>query len=102
MWKGAIMTIELFIFMLTIGGAASSLLTQALKKAFNNLSSNFLALVSAIFIGVFGMAIAFMLMDIAFSLKNAICIPLMAVCIWIGCMCGYDKVIQMISQIKRG
>ena len=41
------MTIELFMFLFTIGSVASSLLTQAMKKAFKNLSSNMLALASA-------------------------------------------------------
>lgn len=96
------MTIELFLSMLTVGGLISSLLTQALKKAFKNLSSNMLALISAAFVGVFGMAEAYILMDIAFTLKNIACIPLMAVCIAVGSMVGYDKVIQTIGQIKRG
>ena len=92
------MTIELFIFMLTIGGLLSSLLTQALKKAFGNLSSNMLALVSAVLIGVFGMYTAFILMGIPFILQNIICIPLMAVCIWIGSMIGYDKLTRRLPR----
>jgi len=30
------------------------------------------------------------------------CIVLMGVCIWVGSMIGYDKVVQTIEQIKKG
>lgn len=96
------MTIELFIFMLTIGAAASSLLTQALKKAFKNISCNVLALLDAIIVGFFGTCIAYGLMGVPFTLKNILCVVLMTVCVWVGSMIGYDKVIQMIDQIKKG
>lgn len=96
------MTIELFMVMLTVGAAASSLLTQAMKKAFKNLSSNMLALVDSVFIGGLGSIFAYQIMGIDFTPTNIIYIVLMAVCVWVGSMIGYDKVIQMIAQIKRG
>lgn len=96
------MTIELFIFMLTIGALMASLLTQAVKKAFPSVSSNILALVDAFVIGIIGMAIAYVLMSIPFTLPNIMCIVLMGVCIWVGSMIGYDKVVQTIEQIKKG
>lgn len=96
------MTIEMFIAMLTIGGLISSLITQALKEAFKNVSANILALIDSIAVGVLGVVAAYILMGIPFNLQNIICIPLMAVCIWIGSMIGYDKVIQTIAQIKKG
>ncbi len=96
------MTIELFIFMFTIGALISSLLTQAVKKAFKSVSTNILALIDAIAVGVIGMIIAYILMGIPFTLPNIVCIILMSVCIWVGSMIGYDKVIQTIEQIKKG
>lgn len=96
------MTIELFMFLFTIGSAAASLLTQALKKAANNLSSNIVALLAAVVVGSFGTIMAYILMGIPFDAKNISCIVLMTVCIWVGCMVGYDKVLQTIEQIKRG
>ena len=96
------MTIELFMFFFTVGSAASSLITQALKKAWPNMASNMLALESAVFVGIFGTAAAYILMDIPFNLKNIICIPLMAICIFVGSMVSYDKCIQTIAQLKRG
>lgn len=94
------MTIELFIIMLTVGGTLSSLITQALKKAFDELSSNVIAIADAAIVGIGGMIIAYILMDIPFSLQNVVCIPLMAVCIAVGSMVGYDKVIQTLKQIR--
>lgn len=94
------MTIQLFLFLFTIGSLAASLLTEALKKAFSNVSTNIVALVNAIIVGMFGSIAAYVLMGIDFSLSNIICIVLMTICIWIGSMIGYDKVTQTISQIR--
>ena len=96
------MTIELFIFLFTIGSSAASLLTQALKKAFTKISSNMLALVSALVVGIGGTMAAYILMDIVIDLKSIVCVPLMALCIWLGSMLSYDKLLQTISQLKRG
>lgn len=96
------MTIELFIFLLTIGSSASSLLTQAMKKSLKNLSSNMIALASALIVGVCGTFSAYILMDIVIDLKSIVCVPLMAVCIWVGSMVSYDKILQTIAQLKRG
>lgn len=95
------MTIELFIYLFTIGSTFSSLFTQASKKTFTQIPSNLLALCSSIIVGLGGTFSAYVLLDIPLTLANVICIPLMAVCIWIGSMLGYDKVLQTISQIKR-
>lgn len=94
------MTIQLFIFLFTIGSTVSSLLTQALKKSFENVSSNIIALVNACVVGVLGTVSAYILMGIAFSLSNIVCIFLMALCVWIGSMVGYDKVQQTLYQLK--
>ena len=96
------MTIELFLFIFTVGSVAASLLTQAMKKAFKSLSRNFLALAAAVIVGMLGTAGAYILMDIAFNAKSIVCILFMTVAIWIGAMVGYDKVLQTIAQIKRG
>lgn len=94
------MTIQLFLFLFTIGSLLSSLATEAIKKAFESVSSNVIALIDAILIGIVGTVFAYILMGIPFTLANDICIVLMAVCIWIGSMVGYDKVMQTINQIK--
>lgn len=99
------MTITLFIFILTIGSSIASLFTEALKKVFCNskasYSANLLALITAIVVGCGGTTIAYLFMNIPWTLNNIICLVLMTICVWIGEMVGYDKVLQLISQIKR-
>ena len=94
------MTVTMFLFMFTIGSAASSLLTQAIKKAVT-LKCNIIALINAVLVGILGTIAAYILMDVPFTLKNNVCIGLMTVCIWIGSMIGYDKVTQTITQLRR-
>lgn len=96
------MTINIFMFLFTIGAAASSLLTQAMKKAFTEVSSNILAAGDALIVGVGGTIAAYIILDIEFNAKNVVCIPLMALCVWVGSMISYDKVLQTIRQVKGG
>ena len=95
------MTIELFIYLLTIGSAISSLITQTVKQAFDEVPSNFIALGSAIVVGIGGGAVFYSFMEIPMTTNNILCMILMALCIWVGSMVGYDKVIQLIKQFKR-
>ena len=94
------MTVTLFLSFLTLGSAVSSLMTEALKKSLT-ISTNVIALINAIVVGAGGTSAAYVLLDVSFSSQNVICIILMTICIWIGSMIGYDKVIQTISQIRR-
>ena len=97
------MTVAMFILLMTICSAVSSLLTEGVKKWFDNAnktySSNLIAMVNAIVVGCGGTAIAYILLGIAFTLPNILCLVLMAVAVWLGSMVGYDKVIQLIAQI---
>lgn len=83
---------------------ASSILTEAIKNAFKEsrrqVSSNLIALVNAIVIGCGGTAIIYYLNEIPFNSVNVMCLALVALCVWISEMVGYDKVIQLIAQIK--
>ncbi len=94
------MTIELFLFLFTIGSLVSSLLTEALKKLNKTLSTNIIALIDAAMVGIGGTISAYILMGISWTPVNIICIILMTFCIWIGSMIGYDKVMQTLSQLK--
>ena len=95
------MTVELFVFLLTIGSGANSLITQAIKKAFENVPSNILALVSAVIVGTVTSIFAYAAYGISYNFTNVLCIPMMCACIWLGSMGFYDKVLQTIQQIKR-
>lgn len=96
------MTIELFIFLFTVGSIVSSLLTQVFKKNLKNLSCNIIALINAGMVGMGGTIIAYVLMDIEFTPKNVVCLILMTFCLWVGSTVGYDKVLQTIAQLKGG
>ena len=95
------MTTNLFITILTIGSLVSSLLTEALKKGFKNISTNIIALVNAGIVGLAGTIIAYILMEIPFTPQNIACLVLIIFCVWIGSMVSYDKLMQTLSQIKN-
>lgn len=98
------MTITLFITIFTIGAMAAALLTEAVKKAFQEAgvkySANRIALINAAIIGGFGTASAYVLLGIAWTIQSIICLVLMVVIVWIGAMIGYDKIVQMLAQIR--
>ena len=98
------MTVAIFVTILTIGAAASGLLTQAIKKWYENqkkeYSSNVIALINAIVIGCSGTAVVYMLIGIPWNVNNIICMILMGICVLVGSMIGYDKIIQLVKQIS--
>lgn len=99
------MTITLFMALIVVLAIAVSLLTEAVKKFFEGTkvtySSNVVVLIVAIIVGICGTAMAYISLGIAFTPPNIICMLLMAVAVWVGSMVGYDKVLQMIEQIKH-
>ena len=99
------MTITLFISVLTFGAGITALLTEAIKKAYENAgkeySSNVIALIDAIVVGGGGVAVTYMLMGIPWTVNNIICLILMTIAVWIGSMIGFDKVIQLIKQLEK-
>jgi len=99
------MTITLFITILTIGGALTALITEAIKKVYANMnkqySPNIIALVNAIVVGGGGTAVVYMLNGIDWSVNNIICLVLMAIAVWISSMLGFDKVLQTVNQIAK-
>lgn len=98
------MTITLFITIVTIGAAVSSLVTEAVKKAYSNAkkeySANMIALIDAVVVGGLGTAVTYILMNIPWTINNVLCLLLMIVVVWIGSMLGYDKILQLLNQIK--
>ena len=100
------MNIALFLIILTIGATASGLFTEAVKKAFQNANKNYsanaLALLDALVIGGGGTAVVYQFMDIPWTANNIISLCIMVLCVWVGSMVGYDKVIQLVKQIKEG
>lgn len=99
------MTVTLFITMLTFGAGITSLLTEAVKKAYTNAhkeySANMVALINAIVVGCGGTAILYMLNSIPWTVNNIICLVLMGVAVWVASMIGYDKIIQLLKQLAE-
>lgn len=97
------MTVTLFILLASICCAVSGLLTEGIKKWFQNAgkeySANLIALIDALVVGCGFTAISYVLLGIAFTLPNILCLVLMVGVVWLGSMIGYDKVIQLIAQI---
>ena len=98
------MTVTLFVAFLTFGAMASALLTEAIKKFCENAqkeySSNAIALGVALGVGLIGTSIAYVLLGIPWTVSNVICMVLMALCMWVGSMVSYDKVIQLVKQLE--
>ena len=97
------MSITLFITIFTIGAMACGLLTEAIKKVYENankeFSANIIALIDAIAVGGFGTAGAYILLGLPWTINNIICLILMIIVIWLGAMLGFDKVKQTIQQL---
>ena len=83
------MSIDLFLAILFAGSLAASLITEAAKKAYPDTSANILALINALVVGIAGTSCIYILLDMPFNSKNVLCIPMMALCIWIGSMIIY-------------
>lgn len=99
------MTLTIFATLLMILISCNILITEAFKKLFQSCekkySSNLIAMISAIVVGGAGSVIAYIFLGIAFNIYSIICIPLFIIAIWVGSMVGFDKILQLIEQIKE-
>lgn len=98
------MSVQLFATLLIILCVISGLLTEAIKKWLENMeknpSANLIAIIDAVVVGGGGLAAAYIWLGIAFTLSNILTIVAMIFVIGVGSMIGYDKVIQLVSQLK--
>ena len=99
------MTNTLFFTLIVVLAFVASLLTEAVKKFFEGMEitypSNVVVLAVSLIVGSGGTAVAYVFLDIPFTPPNIICMVMMAVAVWVGAMLGYDKVLQMMDQIKH-
>ena len=97
------MTVTMFATLLVVLALAVSLITQAVKSFLSDrkYSANLVVLIVSIIVGAAGCILTYVFMGIPFTPPNIACIPLMAVAVWVGAMVGYDKVLQMIDQMKN-
>lgn len=99
------MSVSLFLTLVSFLAVAVSFLTEAIKKLLDEkgakYSSNVVVLIISIVVGIGGTAVAYMFLSIPFNPPNVICMVLMAVAVWVGAMIGYDKIVQLIGQVKN-
>ena len=99
------MTLTLFMALLVVFAVVVSLITEAVKKLLDNAgvkySANVVVLIVALVVGIAGTSLAYVVLGIALTPINIVYTILMVVAIWVGSMVGYDKVIQMIGQLKE-
>lgn len=97
------MTVTVFLILLTICAAVTSLLTQGIKKLLDDAkvtyASNILVLIVAVIVGCGATALYYVNYQIPFNAINSVYLALMGVANWLGAMLGYDKVKQAVSQI---
>ncbi len=98
------MTVTVFLIILTVCAAVTSLLVEGIKKLLDdsgvNYAANILVLVVALLVGCGATALYYVNYQIPFNALNSVYLALMGVANWLGSMLGYDKVKQAIEQIK--
>lgn len=98
------MTVEMFLILLTIFSVVTSLFTQAVKKVLDDMgeayASNIVVLVVAVIVGGLGTAAYYFLAGYQWNACNITSIFLMMGANWLGAMVGYDKIKQAITQFK--
>lgn len=94
------MTLTLYIVLTTILSLVSSLITEGVKKAFPNFNKpTLLVIILAAVVGWGGGAVAYILMNIAFTTSSIICLVLLAPTVFLVATVGYDKVLELLKQI---
>lgn len=99
------MTVTSFLIILTACAAATSLLTEGVKKLLDGMkakyASNILVLIVAVIVGCGATALYYVNSEVPFTALNSVYLALMGVANWLGATLGYDKVRQTISQIGK-
>jgi predicted membrane metal-binding protein len=97
------MTFEVFLMLLLVVSVFTSLVVEGIKKFVGekyNASSNLIAGIVAIVLGVIVGVFYCILAQIAFNVQIIIILIALVFLSWLCAMIGYDKVVQAITQIK--
>lgn len=92
------MTTTMFITLLTILSIVSSLFSEAIKKTFPKVPSTLMVAIISAIVGWAGCVVAYILMNIPFTLVTITTLIIMAPAIWLCATLGYDKVMEVIKQ----
>ena len=97
------MTVEVFISILFTVSLVNGLITQAIKKIFDDMEwtycSNILAGMVSVVVSGFVCYAHFMFSDVVFNEVMAITYIALIIMSWVCAMVGYDKVVQTIKQV---
>lgn len=97
------MTVTIFLIILTICAAVTSLLTEGIKKFLDDqgktYASNILVLIVAMIVGCGATALYYVNCQVPLNALNSVYLALVGVANWLGATLGYDKVKQTIAQI---
>ena len=96
---------EIFMFGLLIVATLSGLVTEAVKKILAELKvnyySNLLAGIVSLVLAV-GVGVSYIIVNnLGFTGANIVQIVVLAIASWLCSMVGYDKVVQVITQLKN-
>lgn len=98
------MTLTLFITLFAAFSTATGFITESVKRVLDEkaikYSANLIAVIVACVTGIGGTAAYYGLQFIPFNASNIICMVLMGIAVAVGSMVGYDKVTQLIEQVK--
>lgn len=100
------MTVEIFLAGLMIVSVLTGLFTEGIKKWFTERGKKFYCNALAGWVAV-GLSVLvsvgyLVLTETAFNAKMAVCLIALMLLSWLSAMVGYDKVIQAITQFKKG
>ena len=99
------MDAKLFMELLALFAVLTGLMTQTLKKLFDEegwkYSANIMAIVIALIVGCGGTMIYYAGYGIEYSVMNIIFAILMGIASAMCAMLGYDKVVQAIKQVSK-
>lgn len=96
------MTVELFLTLLVFCSTLTSLVTEAIKKLVDDeFPSNMLVLFVALIVGCSVVGVYYVTYGVEFNTINIMYLIFMGIANWLGAMVGYDKIKQLIEQIKK-
>lgn len=92
-------TMQDFVLLMTVEMILNAIIVEAVKKSFQNIPSNIIALVSAIIVGVFGTIFFYSTLNIPINSGSMLYSIPLSLMVWCGSTIGYDKVLQTANQI---
>ena len=96
------MTVQIAMFLLTITAAMTSLITEAVKKTVKTDKPTIVAAIVSVITGI-GVPIGYLILNhMAITAQDIVYIVAMVVLTWLCATLGYDKIIEVISQIVKG